>query len=39
MNLAEIIEHEVQANRVHMIFQLLAECVGQASEPIRMVKF
>ena len=36
VNLAEVVEHEIQADCVHVIFQLLAERIGQASKAAHM---
>ena len=32
MNLHEVVDHEVEADRVHVVLQLLAESVGQSRE-------
>lgn len=32
MNLHEVVDHEVEADRVHVILQLLAESIGQSRE-------
>jgi hypothetical protein len=33
VNLAEVVEHEIQANGVYVIFQLLAKRIGQSCNP------
>ena len=29
VNLHEVVDHEIERNRVHVVFEFLAECIGQ----------
>lgn len=34
VNLQKVVDHEVEADRMYVVLQLLAECVGEPAKPM-----